>query len=95
MSRTYRKFPTGYKHWKNDYIPHTVNHTDMEEYEYGMGISYTSKYNEKNKDTKPWFKPNKTYKQLHRRKEKAEVKHALRNGKDAPVHKKQDQYDWN
>ena len=49
------------------------------------------------RDGKKWYKPNKEYKKFHRKKEKAEIKDSLRKGKyDAlPIHKKQDEYDWN
>lgn len=49
---------------------------------------------EKQRDRKPWNKPPKWYKQMHRRIERAQVKNAMRNDKEIPFFKKYDQWNW-
>ena len=52
------------------------------------------KYNLKNRDHKPWGKPIKWFKQMKRRKERAQIKNAIRNNKEVPLFKHSDQWDW-
>ena len=49
----------------------------------------------KSRDKKPWYKPNKEFKQMNRRLERAEVKNALRSGIEAlPMFGKSDVWNW-
>lgn len=49
----------------------------------------------KSRDKKPWYKPNKEFKQMNRRLERAQVKNAIRSRKEAlPIFKKSDQWNW-
>lgn len=59
---------------------------------YYSGHRYTIK---KCRDKKPWYKPNKEFKQMNRRLERAEVKNALRSGIEAlPMFRKSDVWEW-
>lgn len=48
----------------------------------------------KARDRKPWNKPPKWFKQQNRRNERAKEKAALVAGKEIPLFRKGDQYDW-
>lgn len=50
--------------------------------------------NRKARDSKPWNKPNKGFKSMNRRIERAQVRNAMQAGRDIPVFRKTDQYDW-
>jgi len=43
---------------------------------------------------KPWYKPPKDFKKIHRREEKAREKAALRNDREVPTFKRHDVYDY-
>lgn len=97
MSRTYRKFPIAVVHWKRAFYinkRYQDYEKDLEGYEFPMGANWFEDYSFKSNDKKPWFKPNSVYKKLERRKDKAEIKDALRKGKEIPIHKKRDIYDY-
>jgi len=46
------------------------------------------------RDKKPWNKPDRGFKQIYRQRERAQVKQAIRNGHDAPVFRRCDQWNW-
>lgn len=47
------------------------------------------------RDRKPWWKPNKVFKKLRRRKEKALSKQAFRVGREIPRFRHGDVWEWN
>ena len=59
-----------------------------------MGWDYAWFY-EKHRDGKPHHKPSKIFKVIRRRRERAQVKDAMRNGSQIPLFKKSDEWDWN
>ena len=46
------------------------------------------------RDQKPWFKPDKRFKKLKRRRERAQVRNAMAAGKDIPVFPKTDVWEY-
>lgn len=50
--------------------------------------------NRRGRDKKPWNKPPKWFKQMHRRIERARMRDALALGKPLPVFKRSDEWDW-
>lgn len=46
------------------------------------------------RDRKPWDKPPRWLKAMNRRQERAKVRDAVNAGKDAPLFRKGDRYDW-
>ena len=50
--------------------------------------------NRKARDNKPWDKPSHGFKQMNRRIERAQVRAAMQAGRDIPVFRKSDQWDW-
>ena len=50
--------------------------------------------NHRARDRKPWDKPAKFFKQMKRRIERAQVRAAMRVGRDIPVFRKTDQWEW-
>lgn len=49
---------------------------------------------EKQKDKKPWYKPDHGFKSMKRRCERAKVRHAMKNDHEIPLFKKGDVWDW-
>lgn len=47
------------------------------------------------RDRKPWWKPNKEFKKLKRRQERARAKQAIREEKDPPRVRHTDVWEWN
>jgi len=92
MSRTYRTYET----WKLH--AHGKFYTDAEDaklsYEETRGWQY-ARFWDKQRDSKPYFKPKKSFKKIRRRIERAKVKQAMRERKDIPIFKKGDVWDWN
>jgi hypothetical protein len=58
------------------------------------GWSSRTLINKKGRDKKAWDKPNKSFKQMKRQRERAKVKDAIAKGKEPPVFRKSDQWDW-
>lgn len=58
-----------------------------------LGWKYRERIIEQ-RDNKPWNKPPKWFKQMRRRQERAAEMNALRNGKEIPKFKKDDQWNW-
>ena len=95
MSRTYRR------HLVSEYkirgIIYDNKSIDEISRQYN-GIWYFSGHHNiirKSRDKKPWHKPNKEFKQMNRRLERAEVNNAIRSGKEAlPMFKKSDVWNW-
>ena len=91
MSRTYRK-------WLNwDWYAHGKFWTkeEMDKLSNEETLGWHGKYRiKKVKDSKCWNKPNKEFKQMKRRNERAKVKCAMAQEKDPPIFKKTDQWDW-
>ncbi len=46
------------------------------------------------RDSKPWNKPPKWFKRMKRKNERAQEKNALRSGKDIPIFRKTDEWEW-
>jgi len=102
MSRTYRR------HLVSEYrikgIIYDSNTLDdvIELYSKEYGFYYSGWYLGANRqvikkcrDKKPWYKPNKEFKQMNRRIERAQVNNAIRAGKEAlPMFKKSDEWNW-
>lgn len=96
MSRTYRKH-FSYKYCYGG----RLMDADSAEWDkiwdvipYGFGVASKNYILKHDRDVKPLDKPDKSFKQMKRRKERAKVKNALRNGKEIPFFKKTDQWDW-
>lgn len=51
--------------------------------------------NRKARDNKPQHKPDKGFKSISRRRERAQVRSAMQAGRDIPVFRKTDQWDYN
>jgi len=47
------------------------------------------------RDKKPFYKPDKKYKYMTKRIRRSKEKQALREGKEMPIFKHTDMYDWN
>ena len=49
------------------------------------------------RDKKKWYKPNKEFKKLRRRSERAKIKSKLNNGNEEDIitYKRSDEWDWN
>lgn len=98
MSRTYRK----HQSWKYYYGGNVIPAKSEEwskiwnnlPFSISMGVTTKDCIIDKDRDVKPWDKPDKTFKQMKRREERAKVKNALRNDKEIPFFKKTDQWDW-
>lgn len=93
MSRTYRT----HLDWR--YHVHGVFYSEKAEsglpWRETMGWRGYYFVNRKHRDAKPWDKPPKWYKKMHRRIERAKIKQAVRNEKEViPFFKKYDQWDW-
>jgi len=58
------------------------------------GIKGRDVLNRRGRDKKPWNKPPKWFKQMHRRIERARMRDALALGKPLPVFKRSDEWDW-
>jgi hypothetical protein len=58
---------------------------------------YTSYIPHKNRDKKSFHKPNKEFKTLSKRRRRAQIREALRNGDydNIPRHKHNDVWEWN
>ena len=91
MSRTYRMKLDGeyiingeFYHWRD---------IDWKKFPVGMGFHYRQKIM-KSRDGKAWDKPPKSFKQMKRRIERAQVRQALIDEKEIPLFKKTDQWDW-
>ena len=95
MSRTYRQYPVIRHHWKGDFYNDFQELWDHPDYNWKTGAERIEKFDVKSKDSKVWFKPNKTFKKMMSKKRKAEIKDAMRKGKEIPRHKKEDQWNWN
>ena len=63
-------------------------------WEHTHGWSGTYIIDRRARDRKPWNKPSKEFKQMNRRKERAQVRNAMRTGREIPFFKKTDQWDW-
>ena len=50
--------------------------------------------NRRSRDKKPWDKPDKSFKQMKRRQERAQVRDAMSKGRELPRFRKSDQWDW-
>jgi|LakMenEpi03Aug12_release.lakeMendotaPanAssembly.Ray.scaffolds.fasta_scaffold283438_3 hypothetical protein len=59
-----------------------------------MGWKRVYMVNRQARDRKHWDKPPKWFKQQRRREERARVKVAMRSGREIPIFKKSDQWDW-
>jgi hypothetical protein len=96
MSRTFRKWLDG-EYIINGDIIHP-NEPKMDHYStrgfWGWGFKYRIRVIKKQRDRKPWNKPPKWFKQERRRNERAKVNNAMRVGKEPPLFKKADQWDW-
>ena len=91
MSRTYRK------HLDCDYIINglILDWKTMNREDYPFGMGYSSRYKMKKvKDGKPWNKPDKSFKQMKRRIERAMVRDAMNKNKELPRFPKTDVWDW-
>ena len=101
MSRTYRR------HLVSEYKIRGIIYDDksvwdiVKEYDkvYGWQGGWHCSSNhyvvKKGRDKKPWYKPNKEFKQMNRRLERAQVKNAIRSRKEVlPIFKNSDQWNW-
>ena len=92
MSRTYRKYPVFKFYAEGRYWTDEEWLSLPSDYTKGWGYAWVW---EKQRDKKPYCKPNKKWKRLNRRKEKAQVKDAMRNNRQIPTFRKHDEWDWN
>jgi len=98
MSRTYRKHHS-WKHYYGGNI-YAKNSPEWDKiwndlpYGISMGVVWKDCIVNNDRDKKAWDKPDKAFKQMKRREERAKVKNALRNDKEIPFFKKTDQWDW-
>jgi len=60
----------------------------------GLGWNGHNLIERRCRDRKPWDKPSREFKAMNRRVERARVADAIRNGRDIPLFKKSDQWDW-
>jgi hypothetical protein len=95
MSRTYRK------HLVPEYKVDGIIYNDKNVFDISRkyhGCWYFGGHYQvvrKNRDKKPWYKPNKQFKQMNRRCERSNVKNAIRFGKEVlPIFKKTDNWEW-
>jgi hypothetical protein len=59
-----------------------------------MGWKRVYIVNQQSRDRKHWDNPPRWFKQQRRRKERARVKDAMRSGRELPIFKKSDRWDW-
>lgn len=95
MSRTYRR------HEESKLIVHGHAKTWSDEQQAAKAVGawtlgwHSSRYvNRRARDSKPWDKPPKVFKQIKRRKERARMNAALRQNLDLPVVHKTDRWEW-
>lgn len=93
MSRTYRKYETHKIHVNGKFYDSNEYSELDAPWEIKMGWQ-NAIFFEKQRDSKPWYKPNKAFKKVRRRKERAEAKDAMRKDKPIPKVKKNDIWDW-
>lgn len=93
MSRTKRKTLDGEYIIRGEIIRWQDMDWGSPDYPYGMGFTCRYRIME-TRDNKPWSKPPKWYKQINRRAERARVNTAMRSGKEPPLFKKGDAWDW-
>lgn len=91
MSRTFRK------HLDCEYIinGNIIHWKDLDRKIYPIGMGYCCRYKIKTvRDGKPWNKPDKQFKQMKRRIERAQVRDAMNKKNELPRFPKTDQWDW-
>ena len=92
MSRTYRRSEEWLHHANGQFYTTEewlkVPHSDGWELAWNL--------NKRGRDRKPWDKPPKWFKRMNRRKEKAQVRQAMKNEDydNIPHFKKYDGWDW-
>lgn len=103
MSRTYRKhLVTEYRIRGVIYDENNIDdilklYDKVHTFGFYGGWHHSSRHSiiKKVRDGKPWYKPNKEFKQMNRRLERSEVKNAIRSGKEVlPIFKKRDVWEW-
>ena len=99
MSRTYRT----HLEWKRRAYGRDWSWDEEKEFlkQTGFSVYWTPGWNghyfidRKCRDSKPFGKPAKWFKRMKRKNERAQEKAAVRAGRDVPVFRKSDQWDWN
>jgi hypothetical protein len=103
MSRTYRTrldllYKAKGRFWTSEERSADIADNSVSRWEqllrgdFNWGMVYV--LNNRCRDGKAWDKPNKEFKQMKRRCERRLVNQAVYLGKDIPVFKKSDQWDW-
>jgi hypothetical protein len=92
MSRTYRKYET-HKFHANGKFYEDEEWLELP-WEETSGWQLARLW-EIQRDKKPNFKPTKSFKKSRRKSEKAKAKDAMKKGKEIPIFKKNDVWDWN
>lgn len=106
MSRTYRKYPK-YKYIFRGEIfddfdeaydyAREISKSDRKSNfhkTWSRDLTWAWSIAKKGRDKKPWYKPNREFKQMQRQGERSRVKQAVRMGKEPPIFKKTDVWDW-
>jgi hypothetical protein len=95
MSRTNRKH-VDFKHYAHGRFWTIDEIFQKESFSIAMGWgSYVYVIDRNGRDKKANDKPDSIFKRIKRRKEKAQVKHAIRNGRDIPKFRKTDCWEFN
>lgn len=94
MGKTYRKYPITKYIYKGHIFDEYDDLKDLP-YEIKRGVNFKEVFGEKSRDSKPWFKPDKTFKKISKKKRKAEQRSAfIKNPENIPEHKKTDGWDY-
>jgi len=98
MSRTYRnneelEWVANGRKWTRDELWQHKEDIGLSKWD-RIGWTAKTKIIKNGRDKKRWDKPDKSFKSMRRRIERAKVRNAMAQDKDVPRIRKSDQYDW-